>query len=782
MNGIQTGGVAFILAFLDELIRSGYTGKGNALVAARNEGRAYLRDVLLPAWFANDTWGRNYWDWEDPVQAENVTEFAAVYMMDNKEIFPNWKNDVRNLLTLFLNHTSVSPGSNGNVFSGAWAYPESSGCCGRSLWYGSMEVASVWARYGVEADSEWAREIARRSQILATYDELENGRSMDLINGGSFVNDKWFKIAHPMALDYVLRTMAWLPEIMGANRENHILRTSEVVRKVIYGKDKITYTTADAPPRSVDVLRLAYSPKLVTANGKPLPLRFDLATNGYTVRSLAGGDFMISIRHDGATELSVSGSDPQEMVDDQKINFEGGWNLSPDQEDYAGGSHVSSRPGASVTFEFNGNQVRLVGRVGRTGGRADVIVDGTQQLVPIDCFSPVTLHQQILYYRNGLANGPHTIKIVVSGKRNPASEGEDVFVDGIQFSAATGESGFGEGGGPKGFQRMVFGYPGREEYRDSQGNPWQPGTEFTVRSGNLTDSVAKTWWTMRQAVFVDKTQDPELYRYGVHWPDFTVNLTVAPGVYHLRLKFAETQYKGPGQRGITIFVNGQAMTEGLDVWATAGGMNKALDVVYNDIHPQNGVVAIRFVGSRVNGCQQEAMVQALEIGPGEGGEGSTPKTISSSHSREGLEQNQNVTKPAFAAVQPLRPGPSLLQNSTLLFSIERIPEIQPGLVRQRHGFHLVPELDDPWCFLAVGGPLWQTLSRWDHPWWRTSITAPLSPMARWNSPLAKGDAIRQLTAMEPADSPKIVTRCGSPPKAAMLLCTHWRAAIMSSRP
>ena len=62
---------------------------------------------------------------------------------------------------------------------------------------------------------------------------------------------------------------------------------------------------------------------------------------------------------------------------------------------------------------------------------------------------------------------------------------------------------------------------------------------------------------MRQAVFVEKTPDPELYRYGVHWPDFTVNLTVAPGAYHVRLKFAETQYDGPGQRGITILSTGR---------------------------------------------------------------------------------------------------------------------------------------------------------------------------------------------------------------------------------
>src|ERR1035441_4524941 len=51
-------------------------------------------------------------------------------------------------------------------------------------------------------------------------------------------------------------------------------------------------------------------------------------------------------------------------------------------------------------------------------------------------------------------------------------------------------------------------------------------------------------------------------------------------------------------------------------------------------------------------------------------------------------------------------------------------------------------------------------------------TAPLSPIACLNKPLARGEAICALTDMEPADSPKMVTLPGSPPKATMFLCTH----------
>jgi len=135
---------------------------------------------------------------------------------------------------------------------------------------------------------------------------------------------------------------------------------------------------------------------------------------------------------------------------------------------------------------------------------------------------------------------------------------------------------------------------------------------------------------MRQAVFVKNTPEPELYQYGVHWRDFTVNLTVAPGNYHVRLKFAETQFDGPGQRGITIYLNGTKVVGGLDVWATAGGANKAVDLVYNDVHPQNGVIAVRLEGAAMGGFKAEAMVQAIEIAPGDGGSGSVPKTIDSS--------------------------------------------------------------------------------------------------------------------------------------------------------
>ena len=628
----MTGGVAFILYFLDELIRLGYTGKDNAIVEARDAGRAYLRDVLLPNWLAHDTWGRNYWDWPAAVQLENVTKFACRYMMDHKDYFPNWRTDARNVLSLFLNRTSVDPASGGEVYSGAWAFPESSGCCGRSLWYGPMEVAVAFAQYGVEADSEWGRELARRMQILATYDIHETGVSEDNIDGGQIVCGGWFKIAHPMALKHVLSTIAWLPEYFGPSRENHIVRSTATVTNVIYDDGLIRYKTFDAPKRTVTVLRLAFQPDSIMANGRPLRTRKQLDANGYVLKALSNGDFIVSIRHDGATQITIRGDDPQQVIPADKLTYIGAW--STDTRSLADSRvlRVTDQAGSEVSCEFVGNQVRLIGDVGPHGGLADVYIDGIKQLVGIDFWNPTPRQSQVVYYKNGLPPGKHTLRIVARGESNPRSQGKFVYPACVQYSNATGVSGYEPGGGPTEAQRWIFGYPKREDYVDSQGNAWRPATEFIVRLGTLVDSVEKSWWTTPVAEPIENTKDQELYRYGVHAPEFVANFTVGQilraaqndkgaGKYYVRMKFAAVRGIDTSVNRSNVSINGKTVVAGLDVGAKAGEPNKAVDLVFNDIEPKNGVIEIRFAGiPQVRGeCVErcDAFVQAIEVGPGE---------------------------------------------------------------------------------------------------------------------------------------------------------------------
>ncbi|HOK10568.1 MAG TPA: malectin domain-containing carbohydrate-binding protein [Candidatus Hydrogenedens sp.] len=610
----MTGGIAFILTFFDELIKMGYTGQHNAVVEARDAGQTWLRDVLLPKWTVDDTWGRNYWDWEDPVQAENVTEFVVRYLISNPDVFPNWKNDARNILSLFLNRTSVCPNSRGDVYSGAWAYPESSGCCGRSLWYGPMELAPLWAEYGVKVNSPWATEVARRQAILTTYDCHENGIVEDNIDGGQIVAGGWFKIAHPMALKHVLNMMAWMPEICGANRENHILRTDSVVTYVEYGVGRVYYKTFNSLADNIDVLRLAFTPKSVGANGVALDRCEQLSQNGFTIKTLSNGDCIVQIRHDGCDEILIEGDDVQQIIPLKELNYSGDWQVSENML-------MSSSQSAEVSCSFTGNQLRVIGKVTPDGGLADVYLDDVLQRVTIDCWTPnETREQQVLYYRNGLSQGQHTLRIVVKGIGNPLSKGASIYLQGIVYSSAEGSAGYGSGGGPTETQRMIFGYTSRQDYVDSQGNRWKPATEFVARLGTGMNIVRQAWITERTRFTILNTADPELYRYGVQAQEFWTNVTVAPGIYYVKLKFAETRNLPPEQRAVTIYINGIEKVKNMDISATAGGHNKAVDIIVNDIQPKNGIVEIRLK----NEHQGLAILQALEVGQGNGGDGAQP--------------------------------------------------------------------------------------------------------------------------------------------------------------
>src|SRR3984957_3262518 len=59
---------------------------------------------------------------------------------------------------------------------------------------------------------------------------------------------------------------------------------------------------------------------------------------------------------------------------------------------------------------------------------------------------------------------------------------------------------------------------------------------------------------------------------------------------------------------------------------------------------------------------------------------------------------------------------------------------------------------------------------------------PLSTMAFAKSPLLLGASVCRQTLLPPADSPKSVTLVLSPPKFAMFVWTHFRAACWSSKP
>ncbi len=611
-----TGSITMILEFLDEVIASGYTGKDDAVLRARDAGRAYLINYLLPRWHVNETWGRQYWDWDNPVMC-GIVSMCADYMLKHRDAFPDWKIDVRNMLTLVFSRNGVDPNSMGDTYNGAWAFPESCTCCGTSLSYNQYTAAPTLLRYAYLAEDERLREIGRRMILMATYDTDEKGVVKDGLLGQAVATGEWSNLAHPWPLCQAMEAMAWTPDIFAPARENHILRSTSVINHIVYGDGRIEYTTFDAPKETVELLRLAFRPTRIQAGATPLEERPALDANGYRVQALPGGDFLVNLRHDGESKVLVEGDDPQQTRPATEIEQSGVWSPRPNGERTI---LEATAEGARLRIPFEGNQVRLLGDVGPDSGLANVFLDGVQQKTILDFWSPTERSQQRVYGRGGLANGPHVLELVARGAGNPIASGSRIRIDSAQYSAETAELRFGEGGGPIGPQRMIFGYLGRKDHTDPQGNTWRPGTEFVIRSGYGKDAVAEALWTERRTMYIGNATDPELYRYGIHGKEFWINLTVAPGTWNLRLLFASTPLhpfleqdpdKGWLRHVLNVDINGNRVISAMDVAEAAGGRFKAIDRTFENLQPKNGIIEVK-----LSGCDgREAILQALELTP-----------------------------------------------------------------------------------------------------------------------------------------------------------------------
>jgi len=650
-SDVLTGSAAMIANFLDDLIDIGHRGRDDAVVRARDRARRFLRDQMLPRWLVNETWGRSYWDWDNPIMCGTVSMICD-YFLRARADFPNGRVDVRNILLLIANRNSADPASMGDTYSGAWAWPESSVCCGTSLSYNQYTAAPTIIRYGAIESDPWAVEIGRRMILMATYDSDTNGVVKDGLLGQAVATGEWSNLAHPWPLCQALEAMAWMPRELGPNRENHIVRCASVVQDVRYEKGRVSYRTYDARPPALDVLRLAFEPRQIRADDAPLPRRTDLEANGYVVEALSNGDCLVQVRHDGRRAIAVEGPDPQTWRPASECEWDGRWTLevpeshhsavapatpsshapavAGEQSSPVGSGHqdgaarsatrLATVQGATMAVTFQGNQARLIGTVDADGGWADAYVDGVRQLTRIECWNPQRRDGRLLFVKNGLSDGLHELKVVARGEKNPLSRGTAIRIEGVQCSDATGDAGYGSGGGPVGPQRMIFGYPKRADYVDSNGQAWRPATEFVIRLGGGQDTVARSWWTTRRTKWVGNTRDPELYRYGVHGKEFRVNLTAGPGRYRLTLKWADTaetpwmERENGWNRVVrltSVWINGEPAVDRLDAAKEAGGPFRAIDRMFSPVEPRNGIVEVRFQG--VDGG--EAMIQALELAP-----------------------------------------------------------------------------------------------------------------------------------------------------------------------
>ena len=105
--------------------------------------------------------------------------------------------------------------------------------------------------------------------------------------------------------------------------------------------------------------------------------------------------------------------------DNSLIKYFGRWGKSTSSANSNSSARSSKLEGDYVQFSFNGTGFNWYGSATTARGIANVYIDGVKQT--IDNYSPTTNTQKLLLSKTGLANGNHTVKIEVSGNKNPNS-------------------------------------------------------------------------------------------------------------------------------------------------------------------------------------------------------------------------------------------------------------------------------------------------------------------------------------------------------------------------
>src|SRR5690606_28008061 len=256
--------------------------------------RAY--DMCLE-WMKNypaktNKWGPFFEDvprWSD-TQINAVT--YAMFLMDNPDADPNWKETVNNIFKWVHdeldNKQYVQYGVLPTDEQTAYRQPGNS----HSARQASMELR-YWEKTG---DTTYVRNAVRQLN-WATYMVDHDGKNFYPTNA------IWMTDGYGDYVRHYLRAMASATELAPGNAD-HQLRSSSIVQKVVYQPKHITYTVFDS--ESDDLLRLTFKPRSITVDGEALKETHDLSAPGWSWQPLNKGG-ILTVRQRLGKRVEIEG-------------------------------------------------------------------------------------------------------------------------------------------------------------------------------------------------------------------------------------------------------------------------------------------------------------------------------------------------------------------------------------------------------------------------------------------------------------------------------------------
>jgi hypothetical protein len=246
-----TSNLTGTMALFSELIS---LGKGNTA-----EYQQSFQSILT--WIKNypvktNKWGPFFEDvglWSD-TQINAVT--IAQYILDNPQLFPNWKEDSRSILD--------------------WVYKE----LGNKKWeqYG-VTVVNEQTDYRFQGNSHTSRQgAAELSYAAKTGNQTSKTIGLRQLNWATYMvnndgentypnGETWMTDGYGDYVRHYLKALAAFPE-NAYSGQNHMLKSTSVIKYISYNPSRIEYNTFDNV--STEVFRLTAKPKSIIADDKTL--------------------------------------------------------------------------------------------------------------------------------------------------------------------------------------------------------------------------------------------------------------------------------------------------------------------------------------------------------------------------------------------------------------------------------------------------------------------------------------------------------------------------------
>jgi hypothetical protein len=112
--------------------------------------------------------------------------------------------------------------------------------------------------------------------------------------------------------------------------------------------------------------------------------------------------------------------------DDPRWTWKGPWSVVSAKNDWTSWKvNRASAAGDEATLAFDGTGVAIVGSMSQSGGRADVYLDGAKAGL-VDAWIPERTTDDDYWHVTGLADGRHTVRIVVRDDADSRSSGRTI--------------------------------------------------------------------------------------------------------------------------------------------------------------------------------------------------------------------------------------------------------------------------------------------------------------------------------------------------------------------